>query len=122
MHLEDKVAFLEASKTSVQANADRILQRDNILAKQHDRLKAVYKDQSILLSHFEKEADQLRTRLEQVKFDNERLRRDTRALKDMNKRHHHDGKLFDETNRKKKLGSQSKNNFIPNKLPQGFFK
>lgn len=94
---------MEASKTSIQANADRILQRDDILAKQHDRLKAVYKDQSILLSHFENEADQLRTRLEQVKFDNERLRRDTRALKDMNKRQNHDGKLFDESNGKKKL-------------------
>lgn len=113
MHLEDKVALLEASKISVQANADRILQRDDILAKQHDRLKAVYKDQSILQSHFENEADQLRTRLEQVNFDNECLRRDTRALKDMNKRQLHNGKLFDKSNGgKKKLGSRSKNNYL----------
>jgi chromosome segregation ATPase len=90
--LEDKVTFLEASKASVEDNADRILERDNTLARQHDRLKAEYKKQTMMMADLQNGADQLRQRLERVKSENERLARDARALKELNNRH--EGRLF----------------------------
>lgn len=99
--LEGKVTFLEASKASVEDNADRILERDNTLARQHDRLKAEYKKQTMMMADLQNVANQLRQRLERMNSENERLSRDARALKELNNRHH-EGRLFDESNDKRR--------------------
>ena len=93
--LEDKVTFLEASKASVEENADRIIERENTLARQHDRLKAEYKKQTMMMADLQNVADQLRRRLERVKSEKERLSCDIRALKELNNRH--EGILFEKS-------------------------
>ncbi|KAL9181488.1 hypothetical protein ACHAXT_010293 [Thalassiosira profunda] len=81
--LDDRVAFLEASKASVETNADRILERDNALAGRHDRLKAEYKKQTMRTAELEDEVSQLVRRLARLKGQVGQLHRDNHALKDM---------------------------------------
>merc|ERR1712194_555980 len=82
-NLQRKITFLEASKASVEHNADRILQRDNALAGQHDRLKSSYKEQSTRMAQLQDEVGQLVQRLARLKEENGRLSCDNCALKDM---------------------------------------
>lgn len=107
--LEDKVTFLEASKASVEDNADRILERDNTLARQHDRLKAKYKKQTMMMADLQNVADQLRQRLKRMKSENERLSCDTRALKELN--NIHQGRIF-EKSKERLLQSNDKRRVI----------
>ncbi|KAL7548755.1 hypothetical protein ACHAWF_016018 [Thalassiosira exigua] len=81
--LEAKVTFLEASKASVEGNADRILERDNALAGQYDRLKAEFKKQTMKIAELEDEVLQLVKRLARLKGENGQLLRDNCAMKDM---------------------------------------
>jgi len=81
--LQGKITFLEASKASVENNADRILERDNALAGQHDRLKSSFKKQSMKVTELQGEVNQLVQRLANLKEENRRLSRDNSALKDM---------------------------------------
>ena len=81
--LEDKITFLEASKASVEGNADRILQRDNALAGQYDRMKVEFKKQTMKTSELQDEVNNLIKRLMRLKGENGQLSRDNAALKDM---------------------------------------
>ncbi len=110
--LEDKIMFLEASKASIESNADRILQRDNTLAREHDRLKAEYKTQTVMIADLRMIADHLRHRLERVESENDRLARDTRALKEITNRH--EARPFDESNDKRRAFG-----FLANKNKDG---
>ena len=98
--LQSKITFLEASKASVEDNADRILQRDNTLGGQHDRLKSSFKKQSMKVAELQGEVGQLTNKVSSLKDENGRLTRDNCALKDMlktskskeNEPTHHDRK------------------------------
>ena len=79
--LQDKVTFLQASKTSIEDNADRILKHDNGLGIRHDRLKTEFKTQSIKMSELEDEVKQIIKRLRGIKSINEHLSNDNRELR-----------------------------------------
>ena len=81
--LEDKVAFLEASKASIEDNADRILERDNAMTGQYDRLKAEFKKQSLKNVELQGEVNQLVKRLAHLKDEFGRVSRDNCALTDI---------------------------------------
>lgn len=80
--LERQVTILEASKASVEGNADRILERDNAIVGQNDRLKTECQKQSIKVANLQDEINQLARRLSYLKKENERLSRDNDALRD----------------------------------------
>jgi chromosome segregation ATPase len=80
--LERQVALLEASKASVEGNADRILERDNAIVGQNDRLRTECQKQSIKVANLQDEINQLARRLSCLKKENERLSRDNDALRD----------------------------------------
>eukprot|EP01082_Thalassiosira_pseudonana_P001518 g1452.t1 g1452 contig10:2120624-2124621(-) len=80
--LERQVALLEASKASVEGNADRILERDNAIVGQNDRLRTECQKQSIKVANLQDEINQLVRRLSCLKKENERLSRDNDALRD----------------------------------------
>ena len=79
--LQDKVTFLQASKTSIEDNAHRILKHDNGLGIRHDRLKTEFKAHSIKMSELEDEVKQLTKRLRGMKSINEQLSNDNRELR-----------------------------------------
>jgi len=81
--LRGKITFLEASKASVEDNADRILERDNAIAVQHDRLKSSFKKQTMRIAELQDEVNQVVMRLTRFKAENGRLARDNCALKDI---------------------------------------
>ncbi len=103
---------MEASKASVENNADRILERDNTLARQHDRLKAEYKKQTMMIADLRILTDHLRHRLERVESENDRLIRDTKALKEINNRT--EARPLNESNDKRRVLS-----FLANKNKDG---
>ena len=80
--LERQVALLEASKASVEGNADRILERDNAIVGENDRLRTECQKQSIKVANLQDEINQLARRLSCLKKENERLSRDNDALRD----------------------------------------
>lgn len=80
--MEHQVLFLEASKASIEQNADRILERDNAITGQHDMLKAELKKIARALAQREDEIIQLTRRLDFLKTENERLMHDNTALRD----------------------------------------
>ncbi|KAL7519200.1 hypothetical protein ACHAWX_003989 [Stephanocyclus meneghinianus] len=80
--MEHQVLFLEASKASIEHNADRILERDNAITGQHDMLKAELKKIARALAQREDEIIQLTRRLDFLKTENERLMHDNTALRD----------------------------------------
>ena len=79
--LEDKITFLEASKASIEASADRILERDNGLALRHDHLKAEYKKQTLMITKLQDEVNRLSNRLRGMKSINEQLSSDNRSIR-----------------------------------------
>ena len=81
--LEENVTFLEASKASVEDNADRILQRDNTIAAKYDRLKVEFKTQTMRIADLQDETKQLVKRLVHLKSENDRISNDNSALNDM---------------------------------------
>jgi chromosome segregation ATPase len=74
--------MLEASKASIEHNADRILERDNALSGQHDMLVAELKKATRELAERQDEINQLTRRLDFLKNETERLARDNAALID----------------------------------------
>eukprot|EP00804_Cyclotella_cryptica_P011248 CCRYP_007741-RA/>CCRYP_007741-RA protein AED:0.15 eAED:0.15 QI:74/1/1/1/1/1/3/225/980 len=100
--MENQVLFLEASKASIEHNADRILERDNAITGQHDMLKAELKKITRELAQREDEINQLTRRLEFLKNENERLAHDNAALKDAIKFSQH-RKCLDYNCKKRKM-------------------
>ena len=77
--------MLEASKASIEHNADRILERDFALSGQHDKLVAELKKVTKELAQSKDEINQLTRRLDFLKAEAERLAHDNAALKESNK-------------------------------------
>lgn len=84
--LEDKVVFLEASKTSIEENADRILERDNALTRQFESLGVDYKKQSRLNAELQSKVDKIGKRMDCMRLENEQLARDNRTLRELYQR------------------------------------
>lgn len=84
--LEDKIVFLEASKASIEKNADRILQRDNTLTRQHEHLEVEYKKQSKLNAELQCKIDKMMKRMDCMRVDNEKLTRDNKTLRELYQR------------------------------------
>ena len=78
--LLDKVTFLEASKASIEDNADRILERDNGLGVRHDRLKSEFKKQTLKVAELEDEVANLSKRLGRMKSAYDQLSNDNSSL------------------------------------------
>ena len=78
--LENQVILLEASKASIEHNADRILERDNVLSTQHDVLVAELKKARRERGQRQDEINQLTRRLDFLKNEIERLAHDNAAL------------------------------------------
>ena len=78
--LLDKVTFLEASKASIEDNADRILERDNGLGVRHDRLKSEFKKQTLKVAELEAEVAILSKRLGRMKSAYDQLSNDNSSL------------------------------------------
>ena len=70
--LQDKLTFLEASKASLQENADRILQRNNTLMGQQCRFKVEFKKQTLMIAELQEELNQVVKRLTRLKAENSR--------------------------------------------------
>ena len=84
--LENKITFLQASKASVECNADRILERDTTLSGQLDRLKLDFKVKTMRVAELQDEVDQLGKRVSRLKGENNVLSRDNSALKEIIRR------------------------------------
>lgn len=80
--LEHQLIMLEASKASIEHNADRILERDNAISGQHDKLVAELKKTKKELASSQDEINQLTRRLDFLKTETERLAQDNAALKE----------------------------------------
>jgi chromosome segregation ATPase len=100
--MENQVLFLEASKASIEHNADRILERDNAITGQHDMLNAELKKITRELAQREDEINQLTRRLDFLKTENERLVHDNAALRDAMKFSQH-RKCSDYSCKKRKM-------------------
>ena len=80
--LKNQVVMLEAGKASIKLNADRILERDNALSGEYDKLKAELKTATRELAESKDKINQLTRRLDYLKNETERLERDNAALND----------------------------------------
>jgi chromosome segregation ATPase len=80
--LETQIVMLEAGKASIEYNADRILERDNTLSGEYDKLRAELKKATRALAESEDEINHLTRRLDFLKNEAERLTHDNAALKD----------------------------------------
>ena len=78
--LENQLIMLEASKASIEHNADRILERDNVLSTQHDMLVTQLKKARRERGESQDEIHQLTRRLDFLKNEIERLAHDNAAL------------------------------------------
>ncbi len=81
--LEDKVVFLEASKASIERKADRILERDNTLTRQHESLGIEYTKQTRLSAELQCKLDKVLKRMDSMRLENEQLTRDNRTLREL---------------------------------------
>ena len=77
--------MLEASKASIEHNADRILERDNALSGQHYKVVAELKIATKDLAERQYELNQLTRRFDFLKTENERLANENNALRDASK-------------------------------------
>ncbi len=84
--LEDKVVFLEASKASIERKADRILERDNTLTRQHEHLGVEYKKKSRLSAELQCKLEKVLKRMDCMRLENEQLTRDNRTLRELYQR------------------------------------
>lgn len=75
-----EVTFLEASKSAVEENADRILKRDNGRSFQLERLKAEYKTSQMRVAELTDEVNTLVARIDCLKSENVDLKQDVKAL------------------------------------------
>jgi archaellum component FlaC len=83
--LEHQFIMLEASKASIEHNADRILERDNALSGQHDSLVAELRKATKDLAQSQDEINQMARRLDFLKNETERLAHDNAALRESTK-------------------------------------
>ncbi|KAL3792726.1 hypothetical protein ACHAWO_002331 [Cyclotella atomus] len=83
--LEHQFIMLEASKASIEDNADRILERDNALSGQHDTLVAELRKATKELAQRQDEINQMARRLDFLKNETERLAHDNAALREFAK-------------------------------------
>jgi archaellum component FlaC len=84
--LEDKVVFLEASKASIEENADRILERNNALTRQFESLGVEYKKKSRLNAELLSKVDKIGKRMDCIRLENEQLASDNRTLRELYQR------------------------------------
>ena len=70
--LQDKLTFLEASKASLQENADRIQQRNNTLMGQQCRFKVEFNKQTLMIAELQEELNQVVKILTRLKAENSR--------------------------------------------------
>lgn len=80
--IENHVVILEASKASIEHNADRILERENITIGRYDRLRAEFTEQRRQLLEKEEEINALIRRFDYQKSENQILFRENASLKD----------------------------------------
>ena len=78
--IEHQFIMLEASKVSIEENADRILERDNMLSSEYDKLQVELKHATRKLCERQDENNQLTKRLASIKQEIERLAHDNAAL------------------------------------------
>ena len=81
--LEDKVVFMEASKASIEKNADRILERNYTLARQCEQLAVEYKKQGRLNAELQHKVDKVGKRMDCIRLENEQLTRDNKTLREL---------------------------------------
>lgn len=84
--LEDKVVFMEASKASIEKNADRILERNYTLARQFEQLAVEFKRQERLNAELQHKIDKVGKRMDCMRLENEQLTRDNRTLRELYQR------------------------------------
>lgn len=84
--LEGKIVFLEASKSSIEKKADRILERDNSLTRQHEHLDVEYKRQARINAELQRKIDKMMKRIDCMRLENEKLTRDNRTLRELYQR------------------------------------
>ena len=80
--LEDRLAIVEAGKTSVECKSDRILQRDNALVSQHDLLKSEFNKQAKKMADLKEQVKELSIALKRSHVEKDQLLAEKHTLRE----------------------------------------
>jgi chromosome segregation ATPase len=80
--LEVRIAMLEAAKASYEYKSDRILERDNAIVVQHDRLKSDFNEQAKKVVYLQQQVAELSLALKRLDAEKKQLSEEDLTLRE----------------------------------------